>query len=234
MLAIYALPVFTSSIWWDFIDLGALRSLKGSLWPLSSICFCSSSLFTQHWCPIAFPSVRDVTSCNVVVLAQCSWVLAWMQHHLIFMSTTPGYVSIPWGKQNLLHFLSVQMVPLWRFLCIWTWCIHIYAILYKPCSSGCRHTGSESMSTFSFPVYLCTCVPVYLWWLIIYLNPFIGHSGICWALKIIVSITCLEWCFWHAVSINVDEHFFKFSIKNFSLLPVFLVLMLLYQLYQFM
>lgn len=85
-----------------------------------------------------------------------------------------------------------------------------------------------------FP-FLSTCVLVYLWWLIIYLNPFIGHSGICWALKIIVSITCLEWCFWHAVSINVDEHFFKkFSIKNFSLLPVFLVLMLLYQLYQFM
>lgn len=157
-----------------------------------------------------------------------------MQHHLIFMSTTPGHVSIPWGKQNLLHFLSVQMVPLRRFLCIWTWSIHIYAILYKSCSSGYRHTGSESMRTFSFTrkanfPFPCTCVPVVthnilepFYWAFWYMLGLKNHCQYC--LSRMVLLTCSVYkCWWTFLKKIFYKELFSFACVSGAYVTISIV-----------
>lgn len=157
-----------------------------------------------------------------------------MQHHLIFMSTTPGYVSIPWGKQNLLHFLSVQMVPLRRFLCIWTWSIHIYAILYKSCSSGYRHTGSESMRIFSFTrkanfPFPCTCVPVVthnilepFYWAFWYMLGLKNHCQYC--LSGMVFLTCSIYkCWWTFFKKIFYKELFSFACVSGAYVTISIV-----------
>lgn len=157
---------------------------------------CSWPLGTR-WAPSCLPITPDPA--DFLLLAESVWNL-----HLgwgLLSSGQPGprdtswLSSACWEDSQLVHFLMIQIVAL-RFLYIWAWCIHISAILYRPCWSGSRLTGSESKGTFSFTrktnyAFQCTFSGVYFHsqytWI-----PFIGNSdNICWDLKIVFKALAL-------------------------------------------